>query len=173
MSSRSFRESYNRFKTLLRQPSDAAASLLDHSSGENGVFLPPADAKWMDAWAATEHMLRAMREDSQSRGARFVVTTLSTPIQVYPDPETRRQFMENLGADSLTYPDQRMAAFGAAEGIPVVTLVDRLRAHADRESVYLHGFENSALGYGHWNEIGHRLAGESISDSLCAIEAGG
>ena len=166
------RESYNRLKAQLRKSGDAAASWMDHSSGENGVFLPPADDDWANAWMATEHMLRVMRDDSKAHDARFVVATLSTPIQVYPDPAARQQFMDTLGIDTLTYPDQRIAAFGIREAIPVVTLVDRLREHADNHSVYLHGFDNSILGYGHWNETGHRLAGESISERLCKIEAG-
>ena len=32
----------------------------------------------------------------------------------------------------------------------------------------LHGFEGN-IGYGHWNQNGHKLAGEIIGRALCSL----
>ena len=33
---------------------------------------------------------------------------------------------------------------------------------------YLYGFKDSKLGFGHWNDLGHRVAAELIAARLCA-----
>ena len=33
----------------------------------------------------------------------------------------------------------------------------------------MHGFANTKLGTGHWNETGHQLAGQLIADRLCDL----
>jgi hypothetical protein len=34
-------------------------------------------------------------------------------------------------------------------------------------TTWLHGFENSQPGIGHWNPAGHRLAAGIIAEALC------
>jgi hypothetical protein len=48
-----------------------------------------------------------------------------------------------------------------------------LQAIAERERIFLHGFENTRLGSGHWNENGHRLAAELVAADLCGRSAEG
>ena len=43
-----------------------------------------------------------------------------------------------------------------------------MQALADEEGLFLHGYKNTVLGRGHWNETGHRIAGEIIADEVCA-----
>jgi hypothetical protein len=43
-----------------------------------------------------------------------------------------------------------------------------LAAHAAANGEHLHGFANTQLGGGHWNERGHALAAELITERLCA-----
>jgi len=50
----------------------------------------------------------------------------------------------------------------------VLTLALPLLEYASRNQVYLHGFE-ATPGKGHWNETGHRLVGELITDELCQL----
>ena len=73
-----------------------------------------------------------------------------------------------LGVENLFYPDRRLAAFAAAEGIPALILAPRLADYVDANGVYLHGFENTLQGFGHWNRTANALAGEMIGDDLCA-----
>jgi hypothetical protein len=145
------------------QPAAAAAE----PDPANAVFLEPRNDTWREAWRVTERLIVEMRREVEARGARFFVATLSTPIQVYPDPSLRAAFMRRIGAEGdLFYPDRRVASLGAREGINVVTLAPELQAYADSHKVFLHGFPGD-LGNGHWNRDGHRLAGEILSDKLC------
>lgn len=133
----------------------------------NMVYVEPQDEGWREAWRLMERLLIEMRREVEARGARFVVVTGSNPIQVYPDPAARAAFLARLGPGAdLLYPDRRFAEFGRREGLTVFTLAPELQAHADRERVFLHGWPGD-LGNGHWNEQGHRLAGELLTQKLC------
>ena len=137
----------------------------------DAVYLTPADAPWRDAWAVTEAAIRAMRDAAVAGGAGFWIVTLSNAIQVHPDPAVRARFADDLGASDLAYPDQRIAAFARAEGIPAIVLAPALRAHAEASGTYLHGFDNTVAGYGHWNRAGHAEAGRLIAETICGESA--
>ena len=111
-----------------------------------------------------------MREEAKAAGARFWIATLTAPVQVYPDRGLRREFAQALGVSDLDYPDRRIDAFARRSAIPAISLLDPLRAYVDRNGAYLHGFDNTRLGTGHWNETGHRLAADNISRKLCAAD---
>jgi len=132
------------------------------------VYSEPRDATWRDAWARTEAIVEALDRDVRAQGARFFVVSLTNAVQVDPDPAMRERYREEIGAADLMYPDRRIEALGARAGIPVLLLVPLMRAHAEREQVQLHGFANTAMGTGHWNERGHRVAAEEIARWLCA-----
>ncbi len=120
---------------------------------------------WNDAWLVTEGLILAMRDEVNARGAKFVVVTLSNGPQVLPDPRARQAFMRRLGVDDLFYPDNRISSLCLREHIPVITLAPELRLYAEKSGTFLHGF-GSDLGNGHWNAVGHRVAGELIAQKL-------
>jgi hypothetical protein len=107
-----------------------------------------------------------MRDEVAQRGAKLVVVTLSSGMQVHPDASARAEFMNRLGVSDLFYPDRRIRALGEREGFEVLNLAPSLQAYAGQHKVFLHGFGQN-LGGGHWNETGHRVAGEMISQKLC------
>ena len=74
--------------------------------------------------------------------------------------------MQQLGVQTLFYPDERVGALGAKEGFPVVQIAQRLAERATRENIYWHGFPG-AMGKAHWNEAGNRAAGEAIAAGVC------
>jgi hypothetical protein len=39
--------------------------------------------------------------------------------------------------------------------------------------VFLHGFKNTPMGFGHWNATGHNVAGKLIAAKLCSMIASG
>ena len=39
--------------------------------------------------------------------------------------------------------------------------------YAEENQVFLHGFDNTVMGEGHWNLNGHKIASEMISEKLC------
>ena len=140
------------------------------SDGEPGldseVFREPIDPEWDDAWRVTEGLIVRMRDEVQARGAKFLVVTGSTGIQVNPDAAARREYMKRLGVRSLFYPDERIKALGQREGFKVLNLAPVLGEYASRNNIFLHG-PGDTKGRGHWNEIGHRLAGELVAEELC------
>jgi hypothetical protein len=130
------------------------------------LYQEPANPEWQQAWAVTESLLTQINQASLANQADFVAVTISNPPQVYPDRQVREK-LKQLGAKNLFYPDQRIAKFGQTHGIEVFTLAPIFQQKADQTGTYWHGFENTIMGTGHWNEKGHQLAGELIGDRLC------
>jgi hypothetical protein len=138
----------------------------DELGAANVIYREPTDDTWRDAWAVTEKLLATMNAEVKERGARLYVVTLSNGIQVYPDAASRAAFARRLGVEDLFYPERRFASLGEREGFPVLNLAPELQRYADERKAFLHGFGRE-LGNGHWNEEGHRVAGEMLARKLC------
>ncbi|HZT61267.1 MAG TPA: hypothetical protein VFA21_21855 [Pyrinomonadaceae bacterium] len=132
----------------------------------NMVYREPQDDTWRDAWRVTEKLTATMNDEVKQHGARFFVVTLSNGIQVFPDAAARQRFAQKLGVPDLFYPERRFRALGDHEGFPVYNLAPDLQLYADEHKVFLHGFGHD-LGNGHWNEEGHRVAGELLTQKIC------
>lgn len=132
------------------------------------VYVEPQDHIWKEAWQVTERLLAVMRDEVREKGADFLVVTLSNGPQVHPDPIVRRGFEKHAGVPHLFYPDIRLRDLGEREGFTVLNLAPIFQTYAEEHQVFLHGFQNSGLGLGHWNNKGHRLAGQLISQKLCS-----
>ncbi|MEA2173214.1 MAG: hypothetical protein QOD00_806 [Blastocatellia bacterium] len=145
-------------------PGDAAAD--EELGTDNLIYREPKDAVWNDAWRVSEALLTQMRDEIRNHGAKFVVVTLSNGIQVFPEPHGRQAFMQRLGVEDLFYPERRISSLGERESIPVITLAPALQTYAEQHKVFLHGF-GKELGNGHWNTLGHKVAGEMLADKLC------
>jgi lysophospholipase L1-like esterase len=133
---------------------------------DNLIYREPDEAAWKDAWRVTEGLITLMRDEVKGKGARFLVVTLSNGIQVHPDAQTRRAFMERVGATDLFYPDERLRALGERAGVNVLTLAPALQSYAEQHKLFLHGFDKN-IGNGHWNTEGHARAGELIAQKIC------
>jgi len=158
--------SRSRYNTSSPEPAKSDVRARSEELGiDNLVYLEPDNRVWNDAWRVTEGLIVAMRDEVHSRGARFVVVTLSNGPQVLPDPKARQAFMGRLGVDDIFYPDNRIRSLCLREHIPVITLALELQAYAEKSGSFLHGF-GSDLGNGHWNAVGHRVAGELIAQKL-------
>lgn len=138
----------------------------DEPGTANMIYREPSDDTWRDAWRVTEKLLATMNEEVKQHGARFYVVTLSNGIQVYPDAPARQRFAQRLGVADLFYPERRFSSLGVREGFPVYNLAPDLQSYADEHKVFLHGFGRD-IGNGHWNEEGHRVAGELLAQKLC------
>jgi len=136
---------------------------------DNAVYSEPATPEWRDAWAMTERLFGALRDESASAGARFAIVSLTTPMQVNPDPAARAAFAAKLGVSDLFYPDDRVVRWGAQGGVPVLALARELQAYAQASGRQLHGFANTKLGEGHWNEAGHAAATERLAPWACGL----
>jgi hypothetical protein len=150
-----------------RRTGQAAAAPPASEPGLSGsMYREPVSPGWQDAWKVTEALLLKMRDEVAARGAKFCVVVLSTGAQVDPDPAARAELARSLGVKDLFYPDRRLQKFCQQEGIPVLLLAPDFEQYATTHQVYLHGFKGN-LGGGHWNQKGHRLAGDMIAAWLC------
>lgn len=128
------------------------------------LYREPTDPAWQQAWQVTEDLIVEMNNEVVAHGAKFLLVTLSSEIQVDPDPAVRRAFMQRLGMQDLFYSDHRIERLAEAKGIPALILAPAFQAYAEQHKVYLHGFR--ADHQGHWNRLGHQLAGQMIADKI-------
>ena len=134
------------------------------------IYLPPNSPVWEDAWNVTEALILKMRDEVVSHNARFQVVTLSNGIQVSPNKDKKQSTLKKLGIDSFFYPDTRIREFAQKNDIKLISLAPELAEIAESEEVYFHGFENTGLGSGHWNETGHLYAAEIVARDLCIVD---
>lgn len=167
---------HSRLIQLLNKAKNIAGQLLSAPRTEGAVegiglddhiYLSKPPGVWEEAWRLTEALIAAIRDESTRQGAQFLLVTLTNPGQVPPDPAAMRRHAEKLGEPDLFHPERRMRALADREGIDAVFLAERFARFAAEKKVHLHGFRNTQLGGGHWNEQGHELAAEIISQHLC------
>jgi hypothetical protein len=128
------------------------------------IYKETQDKDWQDAWQVTEGLLPLLRDEVEADGASLLVAILTNGEQVHPD-RAFRQRVQSLGKiDDLLLPDKRVRDVCIREGISVLMLAERMQQIAEKEQVWLHGFKNTQMGRGHWNEDGHREAGQLIAD---------
>jgi len=133
------------------------------------IYKPPTDRAWYDAWLVTEALITEMGDEVAAHHALFLAVTEDTGIQVWPDSRARKRFEQKLGVKDLFYPDRRIAELGRQAHIDVLNLAQPLQSYAEAHRVYLHGFKNTPMGFGHWNETGHEQAGRLIAARLCGM----
>lgn len=132
------------------------------------VYLPPKkNSDWDVAWNVTELLIQKFAADCKSNGAKCLVVTLSNPIQVHPNRDMREGYFSSHGIVDPFYPDKRIEKFCEANAILNLSLAETFyRKVGESDGLFLHGFPNSKLGTGHWNENGHALASELIYNVL-------
>lgn len=85
-----------------------------------------------------------------------------------PNSDVREGFANALGVEDLFYPNRRIVRLGDKAGFPVVDLPRRFQKYADQTGSCLRGFKGQgSLGHGHWNRLGHELAGVYLAEELC------
>lgn len=127
---------------------------------------PSSSAPMWQAWANTEALVKQVSDEVRASGATFVFALASSGMQVHPDPEKRRQFLEFTGGDDLFYTEKRLDAKARSHGLKSVFLGDAMQKDAERTGKFYHGFPGN-LGNGHWNPDGHQFAANSIADAIC------
>ncbi len=118
-------------------------------------------------WTVTEALLRQLRDEVRASGATLVVTSLSSPEQLWPDRSERQKVFRAAGQDPFAR-EQRLAGLLRTLNVPYHPLAEDLRRKADQEGLILHGFKEQNLGTGHWNATGHQWAATLLAQRLCA-----
>lgn len=129
------------------------------------TYQSPANDQFEAAWQVTEAILKRLKDEVESRGARLAVVIVAAPEQVYPE-QWQRLLAANptlsTGNMDVEAPNKRLNAFLDKEKIPHLDLLPVFRqAAVQPNSPPLH-FRHD----GHWTIAGHRLAAEAISDFL-------
>lgn len=150
-----------------RQPAPRAGAGMFESGLDNIVFAAPAAPAWRDAWALTERLLARLNEEVRASGARLEVLTLSSGVQVHPDPSVRREFLTSIGTGDAFFPDRQIESMASHLNIESIILAPEMQKMAERDNTFFHGFPNTRMGTGHWNEAGHRAAADIVGARLC------
>jgi hypothetical protein len=161
------RIAYARRKVIAQKTESQAEAATKVKGWDPNVYVSPKDPDWIEAWRTTEGILLLMRDEVRTRNAKFLVVTGTGGIQVWPDPAVRQKAMNDLQVTDFFYPDFRIKALGEREGFAVLNLAPTMQQYADQHRIFLHG-QRELIGYGHWNQAGHRIAGELVADKLCA-----
>ncbi|BDC52576.1 hypothetical protein F183_A48910 [Bryobacterales bacterium F-183] len=130
------------------------------------IYRAPATGPMLQAWANTEALIQQLRREVEAEGSKFLLVLASSGMQVHPDPEMRRKFLEFTGGDDLFYTEKRLDAFAKSKGMQVIFLGESMQQTAEKSSTFYYGFPGN-LGNGHWNAEGHRFAAQAISESIC------
>lgn len=156
-----------RAKENLKTARAVTAVKVGEAGLDDGVFGSSSDPRWEHAWAITEAVVRQMHDEVTAHGARFYMVALNNALQVDPDPAHIAATAQRMGVADLEEPDRRLARVAAERGFHFLSLTEPMRRVAQRDHVYFHGFSNTSPGSGHWNELGHDLAGKLMAASLC------
>ncbi len=150
-----------------------SASRAHTSSGEPDAFQEHPTGAWLAAWQVTERLVSQMHKECDEHGARFCVAIVTEDFQVHPDPSERQRIMAERKITDPHAADRRIEAIGRREGFSVIRLSDTICQYANANHAFVHGFSNTRWGTGHWNELGHRLAGERIAGEIDQFVRGG
>jgi lysophospholipase L1-like esterase len=131
-------------------------------------FIEPPNADWKEAWEITEALVATIAKETETKGADFMAFTIGTTLQAHPEKFRREDYRSVYQIENLFYPGDRIKAVGNREGFPVYNLERDFQAYVDETQECLHGFTNEYCG-GHWNDKGHRLAGEILAENVCEV----
>ena len=158
-------------RRMRAQPSRRAergAAELHEPGVDNAIYREPDSAAWQRAWNATEAMLAAFAGEVRATGAQPVLMLIGTGAQVHPNALARARFAAAIGVSDLGYPVRRLLATAEQQRLPVINLPALMALRAEGEGEPLHGFAGGRPGFGHWNPLGHAVAGEAAAALVCA-----
>nr|ABI75102.1 GDSL-lipase [Cylindrospermopsis raciborskii T3] len=134
-------------------------------SGFFDIYKPPTDPEWQQAWQVTEKLISSMQHEVTAKKADFLVVTFGGPFQ--REPLVRQKEMQELGLTDWFYPEKRITRLGEDEGFSVLNLSPNLQVYSEQNNACLYGFDDTQGCVGHWNALGHQVAGKMIASKIC------
>lgn len=134
---------------------------------DDALYREPDTEDWRRAWSVTEALLGAFAAEVREAGAQPLLFVAGTGAQVHPNPKVPATFAARLGVPDLGYPVRRLLQAASEQDLPAINMPVVMATEAERRGTPLHGFDNSIVGFGHWNADGHRVAGQAAADALC------
>jgi hypothetical protein len=147
----------------------SAAKTLYEPGINDLIYRPPINQDWRDAWNVSEAEIDMTERNVRVHHALFLLVIIGTGIEVMPDAAFQAGYLRAVGGTDLFYPSHRLTALAKKEGFPVLDLVPVMSAYAQDHRVYFHGFPNTAMGTGHWNQRGNRFAASLIANKIAAM----
>ncbi len=144
-------------------PTGEMAEYYTGSKRDLNIYDKDPPEEWSDAWAVTEALFIDIKRLCDERDIPFVAVIQASSQQI--DSAARAHFAAHAPPLDLDHPERRLSAFFSANHIAHVALGSPFRAYREKTGQYLHGF-GQHLGFGHWNEKGHELAAQTISQFL-------
>lgn len=128
-----------------------------------GVYKTPLDDPWLAAWRITEALLAELKREVEVDGAELRVVVI--PAQPQVEPAAWQHILQTYPAMQahtwdLDQPNRMLADILRRQRTPYLDLLPIFRA-----------WDGPTLFFpidGHWNERGHRLAGQALFDWLQA-----
>ena len=140
-----------------------------HEPGTNDlIYRPPINQDWRDAWKVSEAEIEMTEQNVRARHGLFLLVVIGTGIQVMPDAASQARYLRLVGATDPLYPSHRLEALAARKGFAMLDLARPMTTYAQEHQVYFHGFSNTVMGTGHWNQLGNRFAAHLIAGKLAA-----
>lgn len=152
----------NAYYNLTRSPAKVQQpTIFDAAS----FFLKEEPAEITAGWARTTGILDAMRADAQAHGAQLVVVAIPTREQVHDRywNEMKQQFGLTDAQLVRDLPEQRLAAWSARTGAPLIDLLPGFRAADPNKQLYYFRTDR------HWNAAGHALAATLITEGMTRL----
>jgi hypothetical protein len=133
---------------------------------ENLAMRGPATPDLAQAFAVCEALIERARDTVEQHHAEFWFVLLDMAPQIDPDDAHRARTAAALAVPDLWVGERALADFARRAGIAHVFLAPAMLRHAQEHQTVLHGFPHHPRNTGHWNELGHALAGELIAHAL-------
>lgn len=128
-----------------------------------GVYGPPGNDAWREAWTATEARLAELASHVAARGARLGVVL--APWQAEYDPTSPGHVLFGGGRRwDFAYPYERLGAFLSARSIPWTSLRPALADH--------HAATGRTGAYawdGHWDPDGHAVVATALEPFVATL----
>lgn len=128
-------------------------------------YLPDLP-QMQEPWAIAESFFDLMKKECDQQHAEFWIVTTDMNLQTHVDASKREAFRKKIGAATLFASEARIERFTVAHNIHTLLLAPILADYSASHHVPLHGFFNTEVNIGHWNELGHRVVGDAISEEL-------
>jgi len=129
-------------------------------------LVEPKDESWKKAWRITEALIVAMNEEVLRARARFVLVTLTIPIQVDPMSRKKKRPSGRWARATCSIQSAVCASSESGSAFPSLRLLKSYKLAAVQWHVYFHGFANTAFGTGHFNERGHEIVADILTREL-------
>ena len=139
--------------------------------GSDGTKLfgkDPGDLS--QGWDILTAILKTWKREAQAAGSQLVVTSVTTPPQLWPNRAERTQEAKKHELNWMQ-PEETLAALLSRDRIPYLPLAPKMQQQADQQGLIAHGFKGQkpGPGYGHWNREGHKASAQVLAKQLCQL----